>query len=255
MLSGQLNCAADDMIPSDIWIHHNEITKPTEHNPLHPDYDGQQYSGCKNIFESKGSVRVLMEFNRLSHSWISGQSGQGIMTYCVNQNNVSPWMLNEDWVIHYNEWDDINTFFHTMTRGAWDVAESTRRFHVANNVVKNLNSPYTGSGTTRVMIFIRDTQTGLLPGFSQMVFLNNTLLVKDGNRTGLTLLEFTGPNIAEGGAPHSGLVFRDNIFGNSDYLIFGGPQGQAALDAHAPDTIFENNIVVRCVERCCGSPH
>jgi hypothetical protein len=72
-----------NLIPSDITIRGNTITKPIA-------WRAEKWS-IKNLIELKNAQRVLIERNVIEHVWLNGQTGFVMLFTVRNQNGTCPW--------------------------------------------------------------------------------------------------------------------------------------------------------------------
>ena len=87
IMFGGADPAIDGLVPSDIEIRRNYITKRTS----------WQSSGvpAKNAFELKNARRVLVDGNTFEHVWPSGQDGTAIVLKSTNQDGRCTWCVTE----------------------------------------------------------------------------------------------------------------------------------------------------------------
>lgn len=80
-----------NLVPADIEIIHNTLSKPFEWRTTHPNYKGKHWT-IKNLFELKTGKRVLFDGNILENSWADlpiGQSGYAILLTVRNENGTN----------------------------------------------------------------------------------------------------------------------------------------------------------------------
>ncbi len=79
-----------NMVPSDITIRRNLVSKPWKWWAKSPDYDGSTWT-VKNLIEIKNGRRVLIEGNTIERSWEAHQQGAAVMLKATVQDNVAFW--------------------------------------------------------------------------------------------------------------------------------------------------------------------
>ncbi len=86
---------------SDIEFRRNYVSKPLIWWHKHPSYFGTQF-GVKNLYETKNSVRELVEGNIFENSWAQAQKGTAILLYPKNQYGTCPTCTVHDLTFRYN---------------------------------------------------------------------------------------------------------------------------------------------------------
>jgi hypothetical protein len=86
---------------SDIEFRHNHVFKPLTWWDRGPVYFGTKFA-VKNLYETKNSVRSLMEGNIFEDSWVQSQRGTAISLYPKNQGNMCPNCLVSDVTLRFN---------------------------------------------------------------------------------------------------------------------------------------------------------
>jgi hypothetical protein len=85
-----------DLVPSDITVRRNYVTKPIEWRQAESRWT------VKNLFELKNARRVLIESNVFEHNWEAAQSGYAILLKPVNQDGRAPWSDVSDVTFQFN---------------------------------------------------------------------------------------------------------------------------------------------------------
>jgi hypothetical protein len=86
--------AISDLVPSDITIRRNHLTKPLE-------WRGSRWT-VKNLIELKNARRVLIEANLLEHNWLAAQTGYALLFKPENQDGSAPWTEVSDVTFQFN---------------------------------------------------------------------------------------------------------------------------------------------------------
>lgn len=220
-----------ELVPSDIEIRHNHLSKPLSWKRGEPGYDGSSWS-VKNLFELKNARRVLIDGNVLEHSWADGQSGFAVLFTVRNQEGRAPWSVVEDVQFTNNvvrhSGSGITLMGHDNLRPR-DQTRETARILIKNNLWEDIGGERWGG---KGILF------QLVEGTSDVAILHNT-----GMQTGF-LLYAEGP-------PHARFTFRGNIAPHNEYGMFGNGVGvgERALEAYFPDAIVEGNVIAGGDER------
>jgi len=86
---------------SDIEFRHNYVFKPLSWWHKHPSFFGTQFA-VKNLYETKNSVRELIEGNIFENNWAQSQNGTAILLYPKNQFGDCPVCTVHDLTFRYN---------------------------------------------------------------------------------------------------------------------------------------------------------
>jgi hypothetical protein len=212
------------LVPSDIEIRDNDITRPWSWWRQDPDYDGAQWT-VKNLLELKNARRVLIEANRFSHHWPDAQQGFAIVLTPRNQDGTAPWSRVEDVTFADNELRDIASGVNIAAFDDGHPEATLARVLIQNNVLAGLG---TTAGKARAF--------QLLDGPPDVTIEHNTIAPDPSLNSFLMF---------DGQQPGPRLVVRDNVLPYGLYGMYGVSigSGSAALSVYAPDAIFEGNVV------------
>ena len=218
--------------PSDILIEDNEFSKKLE-------WRGRGY-GAKNLGEFKNARRVIVRNNRFRYSWVDGQTAYGLVLAVRNQEGGCWYCIVEDVLIEGNTIQDVGTAVSILGRDTNYPSQTMRNVTFRNNTFDNVNKVQWGG---------RGTAFEILRGPENLT-IEGTQVVNTPRAVVHSALFF-----GYGAHPTTGLVVRGNRFIQGDYGIIGDGTltvpaptfGVNALNAYAPGTIWENNIVVRGV--------
>jgi hypothetical protein len=207
------------VVPSDIEIRRNHVTKPLT-------WKSAGIWSVKNLFEIKNAQRVLVEGNIFDNNWLEGQTGFAIVLKSANQGGTCNWCVAQDLTIRSNLIANSPGAFNimdvqTLSGGTAIPANDIR---IENNVFDNVAQSTQGGKRILFQLLgaIRDVQIVHNTGFT-----DDKIILFDGS-------------------PTSGLVIRDNLFSRGTYGVFGGNVGEGtrALAHYAPDGLFRGNVVV-----------
>lgn len=102
ILFGGAISSIPDLVPSDVEIRCNYMTKRVSWNPTHPSFAGKIW-GVKNVFEIKSGQRMILEGNIFENSWPSDpnvaggpQFGCAILLSTRDENGAMPWCVVQD---------------------------------------------------------------------------------------------------------------------------------------------------------------
>jgi len=212
-----------DLVPSDIEVLGNHLSKPLTWRQGDPTYAGTPWT-VKNIFELKNARRVRVEGNLLEHSWVHGQIGFAVVLTVRNQDGRAPWSVVEDVTFANNVIRGATSGVNILGRDNIHPSQPTRRLTIRNNLFVDLGGPRWG-GEGRLFQIVDST--------SSVVIDHNTAI-------------HIGNIITSEGPPHRGFVFTDNIVAHNTYGIVGGAVGTGtqALDALFPGAIVRRNVIV-----------
>jgi hypothetical protein len=195
------------VIPSDIEIRRNHITKPTS-------WKGGPWL-VKNLFEIKNARRVLVEGNILENNWANAQGGSAINLKSVNQGGTCNWCIATDITFRRNLIKNTGSGFNLT---GYDVATSGQptpmtRVTITDNVMTGINA-------------------GMFDGDGRGFLINN-------NPIDLVISHNTVPDPTNMAVMFGGpttqlptrLVFRDNIVGGGQYAVKGPGLSPAATIA------------------------
>jgi hypothetical protein len=120
------------LVPSDIEIRHNQISKPMS-------LLGGPWL-VKNLLELKQGRRVLIDGNVLENNWPAAQAGLALVLWSVNQNGGCPWCVTEDLTITNNLVRNVSGAFN-LSEHYNSTSLSMHRVAIRNNVVIGLDAP------------------------------------------------------------------------------------------------------------------
>lgn len=117
ILFGGAKSSIVDLVPSDVEIRCNVMTKRATWNPADPAFAGKIW-GVKNCFEIKSGQRMLIEGNIFENCWPSDpnvaggpQSGFGIVLTTRDESGTMPWCVIQDLIFRNNVFRHMNAGF------------------------------------------------------------------------------------------------------------------------------------------------
>lgn len=212
------------LIPSDIEVRRNHITKPMS-------WKTSAWS-IKNLVEFKIGRRILVEGNVIENVWPSGQNGFAFVLWSVNQQTTCTWCVTEHLTIQNNLIRNVTGGWSMVATGANGMAQylaqPMNHVLIRNNIVIGLNNPTVSGSSAYGRIF-------------EMSDTIRTLTIEHN-----TAFSPTSSSFLWGGAlPLVGHTVRNNLVGGGQYQVFSVyGQGQTAWDkAGGPGSVFDRNAV------------
>jgi cellulose synthase/poly-beta-1,6-N-acetylglucosamine synthase-like glycosyltransferase len=211
-----------DLVPSDIEIVHNHLSKPLRWRKGDPSFEGVEWT-VKNLFELKNARRVLVNGNLLEYNWPQAQNGFAILFTVRNQDGAAPWSTIEDVTFTNNLVRHVAAGVNMLGRDDNNPSQQARRIAIRNNVFLDVGGPW-GNGRLFQM----------LDGTSAVTIDHNTAF-----QTGSIL--FGGDH-----APHTGFVFQNNVVMLFEIGVSGSNAGEGmeTLKRYFPDAVFRRNVIV-----------
>ncbi|PYQ58656.1 MAG: hypothetical protein DMF58_14535, partial [Acidobacteria bacterium] len=205
-----------NLVPSDIVIRNNHLSKPLSWRNSH--------WTIKNLFELKNARRVLIEHNLLEYNWPQAQNGYSIVFTPRNQDGDSPWSMVRDITFRNNLVRHVSSGMNILGTDDIHPSQQTKRILIRDNVfddVSNVN--WEGFGN----VF------QILSGAADITVDHNTAF------------ETNAVLVACGELNH-GFTFTNNIVLNAVYGVggdnyYGDPAG--ALSSYFPGAVFRANVI------------
>jgi hypothetical protein len=208
-----------EMLPSDIELRHNHITRPLA---------WRKKWQVKNLVETKNVRRLLIEGNVIENNWSDAQNGFAFVLKSENQDGTAPWSTSSDVTVRYNHIRNTGSVFNLSGLGSNPAkVVPAARFLVTHNLAEGVNvGPYTGDGVA----------FQLLSGLSDVVVSHNTIINQN----------VTGSSVVFDGQPVKGLVMHSNLFQGGPYGVHGSDagSGNGTLKRYAPGAVFKRNVIV-----------
>jgi hypothetical protein len=223
VLLGGADPAVTNLVPSDIELRRNLVTKPLKWRVGDPSYAGTHWT-VKNALELKNAQRIVIDGNVFENVWGDAQTGFAIVFTGRNSDGTAPWSVVRDVAFTNNVvrhaasgvvvtgYDDVNP------------SQQTERVLIRNNVFEDIDERWGGDGRLfQPLGNIRDLTIEHTTGFAMTVLI-----------------------MAAGPGPNPGFVFRNNLVTNGQYGIVGDGVGTglAALNAYFPAAVFTRNAII-----------
>lgn len=207
IMFGGADPAVLGLIPSDIVVRNNDLSKPLDQYPP---------NSVVNNFELKNARRVLLEGNLLDGSRVDVQTGQALTLTPRNQDGKCPWCTVEDVIVRKNVLRNFAGYAAQI--GCTDnnfPSGHAKNIRFEGNLLQGVNGIVVNNGMD-----------------GDLIIVNNTLPKITG-----AVLTFNGPVPPVGvGAPcRPNLVFTKNVTYGGRYSIngqFGGGQGHPTITSY-----------------------
>ncbi|GEM_PF-3381527 len=228
IMYGGSDPASIGLNPTDIVVRRNYFYKPLTWNRFDPSvWDGINIV-CKNLFELKKGIRVLVEDNVLENFWKDDQS-YAVNLKSVNQSGGDTTSECRDVVLRYNKFINVSSFC-TNNPAPQGVVVPASRLVYHNNVVTGIGASTLGFVGS---VFVMATNSSL--------FRNNTCISDAaGLSSGATQSsDWTTPT--QDTVIHSNIVHRHS-FGMKQASVVEGTS--SIIAAHGTTDAFLNNTLV-----------
>ncbi len=221
LLIGGADPAIPDLIPSDITIKRNFITKNVE-------WRGSSWT-VKNLLELKNARRVVIEGNRLENCWVAAQAGYAVLFTVRNSGGRAPWVTIEDVTFRNNIVRESAAGINMLGTDDSAPSQPASNITVQNNLFYGINHRRWGGNG----VFL---QIGNAPN---NVTIDHNTIIQSGNA-----VTVYGRN-RENGRAVSGFRFTNNNAAHNTYGIFGNGTGvgMAAINAYFPDGVIVGNVL------------
>jgi hypothetical protein len=211
-----------NLVPSDIQIRSNHLTKPLTWKIGSPQYLGVPWT-VKNLLELKSARRVLIDGNTIEYNWTQAQTGIAILFTVRNQDGRAPWSVVEDVTFTNNLIQHVGGAVTILGRDDINTSQQTNRIRLANNVFLDVGGGWGGGRLFQ-----------LLNGAASVTIDHNTALQSDA-------ILFGGDTAA-----HPGFVFTNNIAPHNMYGIIGSGTGigEDTIARYFPGGIVRRNVII-----------
>ena len=213
--------AIANLVPSDIVIRRNHVTRPMSWKGVWP---------TKNLVEFKAGQRILIEGNVFENNWVDAQPGFAFVWWSSNQDGNAPWTVTQDITFRYNRIHNVAGVFNLTAKGP-TASPLMQRILIAHNVVTQLGGSALG-GNGRVF-----QVQGPVHG---LTLLRNTAIGPSND------VLFASVDSWAADEPLASFVMRDNVTGG-EYTLLSGKygQGNATLAGLGiPQTNVTGNVFV-----------
>lgn len=220
VLFGGAEPSIGNLVPSDITVRRNTITRPLE-------WRDSAWT-IKNLLELKNARRVLIEGNLLERNWSAAQVGFAVLFTVRSSGPRAPWSTVEDVTFQHNIVRGVAGGINILGHDTQAVSRQARNILIRNNLFTDVDHvSWGGNG-----VFL---QVGEAP--ADITVEQNTVL-----QSGNVVTAYGGTRATP--RPIHGFRFRNNIARHNQYGILGNAQGfgQPAIDAYFPDGEVTGNV-------------
>ena len=204
-----------NLVPSDIVIRQNTISKPPSWRPLN-------YT-IKNLVELKNAQRVTIDGNVIENCWAAGQQGFAIMLTPRNQNGTAPWSVVQQVTITNNIIRHVASGIDVLGADDINPSQTTNGILISNNLLLDVGGVWGGQGRTLLTL-----------GGRNITFAHNTVFSD-------------GPSVVYADlAPVSGFVFSNNIVPDNAWALMGSgaAAGNGTIAAYYPGAVVSRNVFI-----------
>jgi hypothetical protein len=221
ILFGGADPSIPDLIPSDIVIRRNLITKNL-------DWRDSKWT-VKNLLELKAGRHVLIEGNTIENCWSAAQPGYAVLFTTRNSDGRAPWTTIEDVTFRNNI---VRHSAGAVNILGWDnihPSETANDLRIQNNLFDDINhKKWGGNG---LFMQIGNGPAKLTVDHNTILQTGNIITAygdKEGKRVPIPGLRFTN-NLA--------LHNANGIFGNGEGV------GNQAIQVYFPDGTIAGNVL------------
>jgi len=217
ILFGGSDPAVPSLVPSDIEISDNEISKPTA-------WRTQSWS-VKNLVELKNARRVTIERNTIEYNWQGGQSGFAVLFTVRNQDGHCPWCSVDHVAFQNNIVRHSAAGIQILGTDNDNPSQQTQAILVRNNVFYDIDKQNWGGNG----YFL-----SLVAGPRDVTIDHNT--IAQDHASGIMQAD---------GSPAVGFVFTNNLAKHNTYGIIGTNHGVGAdsIAAYLPASAITDNVM------------
>jgi hypothetical protein len=231
VLFGGAAASIAGLIPSDIEIRGNLVSKPLSWNANDDSYAGQHWT-VKNLLELKNAQRVTIDGNRFENNWVDAQVGFAILLTPRGDQSGGPWVAVRDVTFSNNVVAHTAQGMNLLGSDDSSTSQVIQNILIQNNLFDDVasRSPLWGSPGGPPKLF------QLLPGLAggtKAVIIDHNLA------TSCAVIL-----IADG--VHTGFVFTNNQAPHGEYGVIANAvgEGTAALKSAFPGSTFQGNLIL-----------
>jgi Carbohydrate binding module (family 6) len=226
MMFGGTDPSIPNLVPADITIRRNLITKKTA-------WMTQSWT-VKNLLEFKNVQRVLVEGNTFENNWASGQQGYSILFTPRNQSGTNPSTVVRDIVVQNNVIRHVAAAFNIMGYDNLARSQQTQNIAIRNNLLYDVNTRWSTPNNPS------PGRLAIIGGGPKNISFDHNTVDNNGSSTifiygGYTL---TGTNIL-------GFDVTNNLLRDNTYGIYGDKHGEGTvgLTAYTPNAVVLRNTL------------
>src|SRR6266853_3030888 len=217
ILFGGADPAVPNLVPADITISGNHLSKPTA-------WRNQPWV-VKNVLELKNARRATITRNIIEYSWQAGQTGYAVLFTVRNQDGGCPWCEVRDVVFENNLVQHAGGGVQILGTDDGHPSGLTQSVVIRNNVFADIdNQRWGGNGYFMLII----------GGPKDIAIDHNTIVQEHGSG----LVQVDGP-------PITAFSFTNNIAWHHEYGFMGTSHapGYDTISAFFPGSRITNNVL------------
>jgi hypothetical protein len=215
LLFGGTDPAVPNLVPSDITITRNQLSKPWA-------WRGQAWT-VKNLLEFKNAQRVVVDGNILENNWQAGQDGYAVQFTPRNQYGTAWWTVVQQIQFTNNVVRHVAAAIAILGSDYNAPSQQTNAITIRNNLFEDVSSArYGGNGWFLLTL-----------GAANITVDHNTIF-SDGTS-----------DLYADGPPSPGFVVTNNITQNNAWAIMGNSAspGNGTIAAFFPGSQFLGNVI------------
>jgi len=224
VLFGGSDPSIQGLVPSDIVISDNMISKPVEWR--------KEKWQVKNLLELKNARRVRITGNVIQNNWVAAQSGYAVLFTVRNQDGRCPWCQVEDVTFENNVLRHSAGGISVLGYDDLHPSQQTQNITIRDNLFFDIDSANWGGSGYAFQI---------LSGPRQITVDHNTIIQE--HASGLVL--------ADGLQPVLEFVFTNNLTKHNAYGVIGRNHapGNDTISAFFPGSRFTSNVIADAIAR------
>ena len=221
ILFGGAEPAIDQLVPSDIVVRRNHITRPVSWR------EGGWV--VKNLFELKNARRVLIEANVLENNWAMGQNGFAVLFTPRAHGTRATWTIVEQVRFQNNIVRHVAAGINISGYDSNATTRQTRDLLIRNNLFTDVDHTRWGGNGTFVQIGDEPLD----------VHIEHNTVLQSGNIVSVYGGTPTAPRVSRG------FRYASNIALHNAYGIFGdgAGTGNPAIAMYFPQSVIIGNAI------------
>jgi hypothetical protein len=222
VLFGGADPAIPDLVPADIEVLRNQMTKPLAWRSGVGEFEGVAWT-VKNLFELKNARRVLVDGNVFEYNWPHAQNGFAILFTVRNQDGESPWSTVEDVIFQNNLVQHVASGINILGTDDIHPSQPARRIAILNNLFVDIGGRWGAGRLFQLLEGVNDVRIG------HNTALQTDFVIFGGERT-----------------PNEPFVFENNLVLHNRYGVIGSgtSPGRPTLDRYFPHAVMKRNVFV-----------
>jgi hypothetical protein len=221
VMFGGSDPAIRDLVPSDITIRRNYVTKPLA-------WRGSRWT-VKNLLELKNARRVVIESNVFENSWVAAQTGYALLFKPVNQDGKAPWSDVSDITVQYNIVRHVSTAISILGTDYEHPSAHMRGLRIRHNLFYDVDAGRWGG----------DGRFLLIGGGPADIVIDHNTVLQSGS-----VVQFYG---TQNGRPWviENLTFTNNLTRHNQFGVIGESAGigKSAIVAYVKGDEFRRNVI------------